>query len=65
MKLKKTVQLELSLEELNYTLYNGGVNLPDNVKFEPIMKSKTAYGQHPMFDSDEEVFYGIRITYEE
>lgn len=65
MKLKKTVQLELSLEELNYALYNGGINIPDNARIEPIMKSKVTHGQHPMFDTDEQVFSGIRITYEE
>lgn len=65
MKIKKTVQLELNLEELNYTLFNGGVNIPDNARIEPIMKAKQTYGQHPMFDTDKRVFDGIRITYEE
>ena len=65
VKIKKTVQLELNLEELNYTLLNGGINIPDNARIEPIMKTKQIYGQHPMFDTDERVFDGIRITYEE
>lgn len=65
MKIKKTVQLELNLEELSYALYHGGINIPDNARIEPIMKTKLVCGQHPMFDNDQQVFDGIKITYEE
>lgn len=64
MKIKKTIQLELDLKELRDKLWHGGLNVSNNARFEPIIKTKIEYGT-PYDSNGEEIFSGIRITYEE